>query len=1261
MKNKQIITLIGTTVAGVSVFGLAVGLATTVRYNSEDPKKAVTTFASSVANVSFNTQAFPIDANYESIKKQLFSKGGPEADKGVDFNKILTFYELAKTDGEQATNDAREFVAINNGTSLDPHFVVDSFTFDDKSKTFKVDYHVEQILKNNHKVISKNYTKTIAIAQRINFFLADVVDDAKASFGKLVANTLADLQAATDKTLVKIPEISRAVDFQNDVNQATNSQQAVASINAYFKNFSTILTNFTSSKKNALPDNAPIYSFALVRNALTGNYVDVNSQGIVTFYLQTSLSPIAKHDLTNIENKNLTYVDAISIAKVTDSQVASYFTSAQDILGNIDLTFNKTARRTTLAAQSSTRAAGTATTANTAPTAQTKDISQTTAFDFLSELQKGLPFESTLQARQDYIKQLVNSYTKNGLSFAFNGDLINFYNAGAFGEASQESQTGLSYTFLDKDIAVVPTSSGDFAVSLPVKIELKNSFFGGSDETVVASKEITFELTGFKTNANISQDQQSLAFKPVASSTATAKKIEPIVLPEQDKRLVYNLDPSPYSRFVYNFNPYLSQDEKDGISSQQAASAQKPAKPGSSVQPGKPGSSSQQASPGTTSVATTTPTTADTDDEKGLSEKEKQLAQTLLANAWGHFTKSSAPVSLEEIKALISGNKNDELYKLFNNRAGYSYDFGTTNAYVDAWTGKTKFPTLEQISKFAKDETDFASESHIGSLDTTDFFAKPADVAAFYGYLAEQGPATVASYLLQLAQSWGVVDKDVDVAKEIKEFQANPGNVFAKAFAIKGKDASQASVQTQPQQGPETKILSFNKQYLDLHNQGFYSSLVLPKKAEDIVKKAFGLDSTTQDINVTKSDSDILQALKNSKDQLDLIDGNGFKENGIDFAQHAKDQKNIDKSSSSDQGTAKTGVSSGATSQNYQGFKTFGDVLIAFYIKALQFNNFAPFSTIDSKLIAKPTFTNLDEKAGNDSITKSLFGTKMDDGKFVAIDYYYTFGYANDKGEIEKPLFVTPTKTIIFNVLSEETKSENAVKVSELDKAIVSIPIYYQNATIDNFNNQFFANSDIDTTATGTSQDSTENIKWIDDSTTHTLATVLGQQGKDLESYVATHYPNYKIMINPKVENDKFNPNKKVITLALQEITPASTESKPSVQASVVIGQKSTENASQTEDSTATQESQTTPEPTKAKTTTQTLPITKNQESSSDDEEGSDGSTGTDGQQSSNTEAAKAKTAEAQPQPKPSAPQIPMSSLHYKIYVSAKSSQSTTE
>lgn len=1256
MKNKQIITLIGTTVAGVSVFGLAVGLATTVRYNSEDPKKAVTTFASSVANVSFNTQAFPIDANYESIKKQLFSKGGPEADKGVDFNKILTFYELAKTDGEQATNDAREFVAISNGTSLDPHFVVDSFTFDDKSKTFKVDYHVEQILKNNHKVISKNYTKTIAIAQRINFFLADVVDDAKASFGKLIANTLADLQAATDKTLVKIPEISRAVDFQNYVNQAANSQQAIASINAYFKNFSTILTNFTNSKKNALPDNAPIYSFALVRNALTGNYVDVNSQGIVTFYLQTSLSPIAKRDLTNIENKNLTYVDAISIAKVADSQVASYFTSAQDILGNINLTFNKAARRTTLAAQNSARAAGTTPTANTTPAAQTKEISQITAFDFLSELQKGLPFASTLQARQDYIKQLVNSYTKNGLSFVFNGDLTNFYNAGAFGEASQESQTGLSYTFLDKDITVVPTSSGDFAVSLPVKIELKNSFFGGSDETVVASKEITFELTGFKSNANISQEQQNLAFKPVASSTATAKKIEPIVLPEQDKRLVYNLDPSPYSRFVYNLNPYLSQEIKDGISGQQAASASQAGNSGTNSQQGQTGSSSQQNPSGSTGTPTTTTatTTPADDEEKDLTTKEKQLAETLLANAWGHFTKSSAPASLEEIKALVSGNKNDALYKLFSNRAGYSYDFGTTNAYVDAWTGKTKFPTLEQISKFAKDETDFASESHIDSLDTTDFFAKPADVATFYGYLAEQGPATVASYLLQLAQSWGVVDKDVDVAKEIKEFQANPGNVFAKAFAIKGKNASQANGQPQSQlPQPESKILSFNKQYLDLHNQGFYSSLVLPKKAEEIVKKAFGLDSNpTQNSNVTKSDSDILKALQSSKDQLDLIDGNQFNESGTDFAQHAKDQKNIDRPDGS--------TTSGTTTTNYQGFKTFGDVLIAFYIKALQFNNFAPFSTIDSKLIAKPTFTNFVELV-NDDVTKKLFESKMyDDEKYAAIDYYYTFGYANDKGEIEKPLFVTPTKTIIFNVSNEETTT-STTKVSELDKAIVSIPIYYQNATVDNFDNQFFANDNIDTTASGTSQDS---IKWIDDLTTHTLANVLGQQGKDLESYVATNYPNYKIMINPKVETDKFNPNKKVITLALQEITPASTESKPSVQASVVTGQTPTENASQTEASTASQGSQVTPvEPTKAKTITQTLPITKNQEGRDDDDDDDDNSsTGTDSQQSSGkTEDTKATTTEPQPQPKPTAPQIPISSLYYKIYVSVKPSQSTTE
>lgn len=1096
MKNKQIITLIGTTVAGVSVFGLAVGLATTVRYNSEDPKKAVIAFAESVANVSFNTKAFPIDASYESIKKQIFSQGGPEADKGVDFSKILTFYEKSNTDNTDTTNGASEFKAIKNGTNLDPHFVVDSFTFDDSTKTFKVDYHVEQTLTNNHNVISGKYTKTIAIAQRMKFFLADVVEDAKTSFTKLSANSLTDFQSATDKNLVKVPEISRAIDFKDYVNQANDSQEAINLIDSYFKNFNDILNNFTNSTKNALPNKAPLYSFKLVRNPLTNNYIDIDDHGIARFYLQTNLSSIAKRDLTNLNGVKLSYVDSIQIANTSGQQVASFFTSAQNILNNIDLAAAKAQsnnnRKTTLSAQtSSTTKNGNTVTANSQNTKQ--DASQITAFDFLSKLQRNLSFYSTLESRQNYIKETVDSYLQNGLSFVFSGDLDAFHTSGAFQATDSSDQiTGLSYTFLDKNISVTPSARDGFEVSLPVKIELKNSFFGvDNNDTVVASKEIIFNLTGFKTNSEVSsKDQVSLPFKPQASGDGTTSQTnELLLLPDQQKRYVYNLDPSPYSRFVYGLEPYMSGTVQPASVTTQQTSTAAPVP-------------TTKAAVGSGSGPTTSQPDAEEVQFNKLTNEEKQLVNTLTANAWGHFVKSFKPASSSEIQALVDSRKNEELYKLFSNRAGYGYDFGTTNAYVNAWTGKDRFPSIEEISQFSKDETQFAKDSYIDSLDTTEFFSKPADVAAFYANLAQEGPLAVVSYLLPLAKAWGIVDSNVDVTEKIEEFQNSKDNIFAQAFKIK----SNSSV------GTETKILSFNKQYLNLHNQGFYSSLLLPKKPYELIKTAFGASDTAQ--NITKTDLNILSAIKSSKETLSLIDKNDFEESGF----LKKDSTN-------------TQTNAYQQSGDFQGFKSFGDVLIAFYIKALQFDNFAPFSAIDSKLIAKPTFANF-KSSVDAEITKKLFENQMNDGDpYASIDYYYTFGYPNDKGEIDQPLFITPTKTIIFN-LSTATSKE--FKLSALDKAVISLPIYYQNATIDNFNAQFFKQG-----MTQTSDNHGDNQQqWLDDSNLHILANTLGQQGKDLEAYVATHYPNYKIMVSSKVDTDTFDSNKKVITLALQEITP---------------------------------------------------------------------------------------------------------------------------
>nr|AAS00635.1 adhesin [Mesomycoplasma hyopneumoniae] len=263
-----------------------------------------------------------------------------------------------------------------------------------------------------------------------------------------------------------------------------------------------------------------------------------------------------------------------------------------------------------------------------------------------------------------------------------------------------------------------------------------------------------------------------------------------------------------------------------------------------------------------------------------------------------------------EVEALFKGNKNQEIYQALD--GNYAYEFGAFKSVLNSWTGKIQHPEKADIQRFTRhleqvkigsnsvlNQPQTAKEQVISSLKSNNFFKNGHQVASYFQDLLTKDKLTVLETLYDLAKKWGLETNQAQFPKEAFQYTKD---IFAEADKLKFLEWKKKDPYNQIK---EIHQLSFNILARNdvIKSDGFYGVLLLPQSVKTELEG--------------KNEAQIFEALK----KYSLIENSAFKTTILD--------KNLL------EGTD---------------FKTFGDFLKAFFLKAAQFNNFAPWAKLDDNL-----------------------------------------------------------------------------------------------------------------------------------------------------------------------------------------------------------------------------------------------------------------------------------------------------------------------
>ncbi|MCI8298170.1 adhesin [Mesomycoplasma hyopneumoniae] len=266
-----------------------------------------------------------------------------------------------------------------------------------------------------------------------------------------------------------------------------------------------------------------------------------------------------------------------------------------------------------------------------------------------------------------------------------------------------------------------------------------------------------------------------------------------------------------------------------------------------------------------------------------------------------------------EVEALFKGNKNQEIYQALD--GNYAYEFGAFKSVLNSWTGKIQHPEKADIQRFTRhleqvkigsnsvlNQPQTAKEQVISSLKSNNFFKNGHQVASYFQDLLTKDKLTVLETLYDLAKKWGLETNQAQFPK--RDFQYTK-DIFAEADKLKFLESKKKDPYNENNQIKEIHQLSFNILARNdvIKSDGFYGVLLLPQSVKTELEG--------------KNEAQIFEALK----KYSLIENSAFKTTILD--------KNLL------EGTD---------------FKTFGDFLKAFFLKAAQFNNFAPWAKLDDNL-----------------------------------------------------------------------------------------------------------------------------------------------------------------------------------------------------------------------------------------------------------------------------------------------------------------------
>ncbi|MDW2919949.1 adhesin, partial [Mesomycoplasma ovipneumoniae] len=405
----------------------------------------------------------------------------------------------------------------------------------------------------------------------------------------------------------------------------------------------------------------------------------------------------------------------------------------------------------------------------------------------------------------------------------------------------------------------------------------------------------------------------------------------------------------------------------------------------------------------------------------------------------------------------------------------YDLDFGPYISLLDSWVGKLKHPSLSDIKRMTKDETQSTRNAGVSSIESRNFFRDGHQVASYFQDLLTKDRKVFLETLFELTKKWGLIDESTQLPQSLLD---SKDNIFEEANKISLTPTG------------DIKKLSFNTLWRDNEGIGFYGTLVLPTSVQTELKSK-------------KGDSAIFEYLKTQKV------------------------------------TSEKPSESTNNEQDFAKFEKFGDVLSAFFLKAGQFDNFKSWAKLDDNLKYTLEFTKEAEQEkdevskkieelskaeepkaeGAQDQGKKAEGAQNQGKKEQVLPVKFSFKLESNDGSI---LNVKTPDVKVFLELEDDDIYKNRKEINELDSAVIKLQSQFRETSLDSdsYSNLTFPKKTEGTQNQGKKAEGAQNQgKKAEGAQNQTdqnsLKSYLPELGKKVDEYLETHFKdkNYKTLV----------------------------------------------------------------------------------------------------------------------------------------------------
>ncbi|MDW2923275.1 P97 family adhesin [Mesomycoplasma ovipneumoniae] len=1098
-KNKNSLILALTAVGGVAIFATTIGLVTRIRYTGENPRAELENLVSRIQNVAFKSDVFDDSTTYSQIKAQLFDNSGKLL-AGTDLNKYISFYT-------QVNSKLRKFEPTFAPNKPFLEFV--DLIPNDNDQSFELHFRAKHQIDNNHTAFSTIISKKVSFAQRSQFALAEFnsnLEKITKSFKENIQNLrrIGFSSNFSSPNLIdqKIASLTRVEDFAADINKSGTQLEAVEKISQYFPDFQKIINELNFDKNNSFPfKQGTIYNFSLEKHPGTNNFISVDSNSVPSFLVKAELTDDAKFELKNFNIEDAQLLEKIDLVPQASSssesnqnannegkndesaekqaKKATYFADLDDILSKISL------RK--LSFLDFKVASGTIAQSPTTVAASLSSSSISEQLPQLKQVNSVQLFQEQPQGQQDGQQQ-------NGEQ---NGDQAQTEGQGTEGgqpQTESPEQTPAPETKADsfEQFANKLTVNSTTSIEFLEKIN-KDLYKSNQDQSKSVVKAIEDNLLINPISLDFGEFSPYFSQKKVSGvdfqldinrAKATSNTLEiPVNI---------NL----YSSFFGDKNPKLLKSKKETFEIKYFKDNAKTTGTTYQLDKNRQDFYFINSVPEYSAQPQQVQTSANSSVQPKIHEEKIVTATSF--------------ISKTELEKLIENDsqKSEELKQILSNQFQYGYDFNPHESMLKSWTGNQKFPKLHDFSDFKSDDQT-GTKFGIKSLKSKKFFTNEHDVAAFYAYLLSMEPTEILEYLFEIAKSANLIDSNEQInVNDIKE-----GNIFKTAYGIKFK--------------PESNImgLDFNGHVKTFDKRGWISNLFLSKTIADKFKDNRDDDKIFEELN----------KISPAKIQQDSSTGSSANSGQTDdiYKEIRENTKKINESNNAS--GSSTGILtqvSTDTSQtqgpkpveelvkDFYSTKTekltnLKDLLLAFYVKAKELNNFRGWAKVSSDLDYQIVFEK-QTGAANYSTTQTDIPSGSEG---YNLTYYYKI--FNKQTKVEE--YQSP-KTAL-KILVSTTNQKQSEEKKTLNNAVLSIPpsyslIQYEKTEFDKI------------AANQTSGDQTSKKAFEDT-----------KEFKEIQEIIKKHDPNLVLSVKSETK-DIFHPETtKIVLLEVTKKVRSETES----------------------------------------------------------------------------------------------------------------------